>query len=183
MITDPSNGQVLAMVSYPGYDNNRLANTMDSDYYAQLNSMTSSPLYNKATQERTAPGSTYKPLVSIAGLTEEVISTGTTISCTGIFDKISPIARCWICLLYTSEIEVEQSEKHKFIMELSLEGAFLSEGSISEKKFKQLVAVNGAAAIIGIARGKIETLTANIFNNGKIVIPFVNVIDYYKSME
>ncbi len=96
VITDPSNGQVLAMVSYPGYDNNRLANTMDSDYYAQLNSMTSSPLYNKATQERTAPGSTYKPLVSIAGLTEEVISTGTTISCTGIFDKISPIARCWI---------------------------------------------------------------------------------------
>lgn len=68
-------------------------------------------------------------------------------------------------------------------MELSLEGAFLSQGSISEKKFKQLVAVNGAAAIIGIARGKIETLTANIFNNGKIVIPFVNVIDYYKSME
>lgn len=96
VITDPSTGQVLAMVSYPGYDNNRLANTMDSDYYAQLNSMTSSPLYNKATQEKTAPGSTYKPLVSIAGLTEGVISTGTTISCTGIFDKISPIARCWI---------------------------------------------------------------------------------------
>lgn len=96
VITDPNNGQVLAMVSYPGYDNNRLANTMDSDYFAQLNSMSSSPLYNKATQEKTAPGSTYKPLVSIAGLTEQVISTGTRISCTGIFDKISPIARCWI---------------------------------------------------------------------------------------
>ena len=81
------------------------------------------------------------------------------------------------------EIEVEQSEKHKFIMELSLEGAFLSQGSISEKKFKQLVAVNGAAAIIGIARGKIETLTANIYKKKKIVIPFVNIIDYYKSME
>lgn len=96
VITDPNTGQVRAMVSYPGYDNNRLANTMDSDYFAQLNSMTSSPLYNKATQEKTAPGSTYKPLVSVAGLTEGVIGTGTAISCTGIFDKISPIARCWI---------------------------------------------------------------------------------------
>ena len=96
VITDPNTGQVRAMVSYPGYDNNRLANKMDSDYFAQLNSMTSSPLYNKATQEKTAPGSTYKPLVSVAGLTEGVIGTGTAISCTGIFDKISPIARCWI---------------------------------------------------------------------------------------
>lgn len=49
--------------------------------------------------------------------------------------------------------------------------------------FEQLVAVNGAAAIIGIARGKIEAMTANIFNSGKVVIPFVNVIDYYKSLE
>ena len=42
--------------------------------------------------------------------------------------------------------------------------------------------VNGAAALIGIARGKIEAITANIFNNGKIVIPFVNVIDYYRNL-
>ena len=46
---------------------------------------------------------------------------------------------------------------------------------------KQLVMVNGAAAVVGIARGKVEAITANIFNNGKIVIPFVNIIDYYKS--
>lgn len=45
-----------------------------------------------------------------------------------------------------------------------------------------LVGVNGAAALIGIARGKVESITANIFNNGKIVIPFVNVIDYYKGI-
>lgn len=46
--------------------------------------------------------------------------------------------------------------------------------------FQPLVAVNGASALIGIARGKIESLSASIFNTGKIVIPFVNVIDYYK---
>ena len=37
VITDPDSGDVLACVSYPGYDNNRLANTMDSAYYNQLN--------------------------------------------------------------------------------------------------------------------------------------------------
>lgn len=43
--------------------------------------------------------------------------------------------------------------------------------------------MNGAAALIGIARGKFETISASIFNNGKIVIPFVNVIDYYKNLK
>ena len=80
------------------------------------------------------------------------------------------------------EIEIEQSGEQKFKMELTLEGAFLSEGGIDEKNFKQLAGVNGAAAVIGIARGKIEAITSNIFNNGKITLPFVNVVDYYKSM-
>ena len=80
------------------------------------------------------------------------------------------------------EVEVEQSEDQKFKLELSLEGAFLSCDGVAEENFKQLVGVNGAAALIGIARGKIESITANIFNNGKIVIPFVNVVDYYKSI-
>ena len=80
------------------------------------------------------------------------------------------------------EIEIEQSGEQKFKMELTLEGAFLSEGGIDEKNFKQLAGVNGAAAVIGIARGKIEAITSNIFNNGKITLPFVNVVDYYNSM-
>lgn len=79
-------------------------------------------------------------------------------------------------------VEIEQSDNQKFKMEISLEGAFLSEEGVTKKASKQLVEVNGAAAIIGIARGKIEAITSNIFNNGKIVIPFVNVIDYYKSL-
>ena len=80
------------------------------------------------------------------------------------------------------EIEIEQSGEQKFKMELTLEGAFLSEGGIDEKNFKQLAGVNGAAAVIGIARGKIESITSNIFDSGKVVIPFVNVIDYYKGL-
>ena len=78
------------------------------------------------------------------------------------------------------EVEIIQAEEQRCKIEISLEGAFLSEAEPIEDEFKQLVAVNGAAAIIGLARGKLEAITANIFNNGKISIPFVNVLDYYR---
>ena len=96
VISDPNTGEVLACVSYPGYDNNRLANTMDTKYYNQLVTGLSHPFYNNATQERTAPGSTYKMLVSVAALTEGVINGNTILSCLGVFDKVSPSPHCWI---------------------------------------------------------------------------------------
>ena len=96
VVTDTNTGQLLACVSYPGYDNNRLANTMDSAYYSKLLHDKSSPLYNNATQERTAPGSTYKPLVAVAGLTEGVIDSQSTVTCTGVYDKTYLNPKCWI---------------------------------------------------------------------------------------
>ena len=96
VVSDPNTGEVLACVSYPGYDNNRLANTMDSKYYNQLVTGLSRPFYNNATQERTAPGSTYKMLSAVAGLTEGVIDGGTYINCSGEFDKVTPSPRCWV---------------------------------------------------------------------------------------
>ena len=96
VMTDTKTGQVLACVSYPGYDNNRLANTMDSAYYNKLVTDNARPFYNNATQEKTAPGSTYKPLVSIAGLTEEVINTQTVLPCHGVYEKVTPNPKCWV---------------------------------------------------------------------------------------
>ena len=65
------------------------------------------------------------------------------------------------------EVEIEQTEDRNFKLELSLEGAFLSEKNTEEEDFKQLVIINGAAALISIARGKIESITSNIFDSGK----------------
>lgn len=96
VVTDVNTGQVLACVSYPGYDNNRLANTMDSRYYNQLVTGLSRPLYNNATQEKTAPGSTYKMLTSVAALTEKQITADTVLSCTGEFTAVTPSPKCWI---------------------------------------------------------------------------------------
>lgn len=88
-------GKVLALVSYPGYDNNRLANQMDSAYYNRLLNDKALPLYNRATQQLTAPGSTFKPITIIAGLQEGVISPDSSVFCDGVFDKVIPNLKCW----------------------------------------------------------------------------------------
>lgn len=95
VVVQKETGQVLACVSYPGYDNNRLANQMDAKYYSQLLNDQSLPLYNRATQQLTAPGSTLKPVTIVAGLQEEVILPDTSIFCDGVFDKVTPVLRCW----------------------------------------------------------------------------------------
>ena len=95
VITDSKTGKVKALVSYPGYDSNRLSNGTDSGYYRQLANSASTPLYNQALKHKTAPGSTFKPLSALAGLNEKAITTSTVINCTGLYDKITPPAKCW----------------------------------------------------------------------------------------
>ena len=98
VVTDPNNGDVLACVTYPGFDNNRLTNTMEAEYYSQLLNDNARPMYSRATQEKTAPGSTLKPLVGMAGLCEHVISTSpsNTILCSGVYTKVSNHPKCWV---------------------------------------------------------------------------------------
>lgn len=96
VVTDTKTGNVLAMVTYPSYDNNKLANHIDSKYYESLLENQTKPLYNRATQERKAPGSTFKLLTSIAALQENIISGKTKFETKGIFKKVTPYSRCWI---------------------------------------------------------------------------------------
>lgn len=95
VVVQQETGKILALVSYPGYDNNRLANQMDSAYYNRLLNDKALPLYNRATQQLTAPGSTFKPITVIAGLQERVISPDSSVLCDGVFDKVSPNLKCW----------------------------------------------------------------------------------------
>ncbi|MCX4307329.1 MAG: penicillin-binding transpeptidase domain-containing protein [Acetatifactor sp.] len=95
VISDVNTGEVLALVSYPGYDNNKMANSIDAEYYAKLNSDKSNPQYNFATQYKAAPGSTFKMISSTAGLMEGVITLKSRINCVGTFTEITPSPRCW----------------------------------------------------------------------------------------
>ena len=96
VVTDEKTGEIRAMVSYPGYNSNKLANGVDSEYFASLQHDKSSPLLNYATQQKTAPGSTFKLVSATAGLAENVITTSDQIRCTGIYNDISNKPKCWI---------------------------------------------------------------------------------------
>ncbi len=96
VITDVKTGDVLALVSYPSYDNNRMANGVDAAYYAQIRMDLTNPQYNYATQQRTAPGSTYKMVSATAGLMEGVITTGSHTTCMGVYEAVYGEPKCWI---------------------------------------------------------------------------------------
>lgn len=96
VVTDTRTGEVLALVSYPGYDSNRLANTVDAEYFNSLQTDKSLPQYNYATQQGTAPGSTFKMVVATAGLAEGYITLGEKIKDLGQYENVSNRPKCWI---------------------------------------------------------------------------------------
>lgn len=93
-----TDGEVLALVSYPGYNANRLTNTIDADYYAELMNDLSSPMYNHATQQMTAPGSTFKMVTAISGLENGVINLGEPLTCRGTYEieSLDLEKKCWV---------------------------------------------------------------------------------------
>lgn len=92
VLTDINTGKVKALVSYPGYDANQINNV---SYFSSLINNQSSPLYNRATQQTLAPGSTFKPISAIAGLEEGVIDADTYITDYVEYTKVVPYANCW----------------------------------------------------------------------------------------
>lgn len=96
VVTDVNTGEIKALVTYPSYDNNKFSGSVDAEYYSRLNNDLSLPLFNNATQAQKAPGSTFKPIIAVAALEEGVISLTDTITCTGLYQEITPHMRCWI---------------------------------------------------------------------------------------
>lgn len=97
VVTDVNTGEVVAMVSYPSYDNNMLANRVDSKYWQKLQEDLTHPLIHRATKSSTAPGSTYKMVSSVAGLEEGVIGLHERITDQVTFTKVGDEhnPKCW----------------------------------------------------------------------------------------
>lgn len=115
VVTNVNTGEVLALVSYPSYDNNRLANTIDADYYAQIYNDLSNPMWDYATQQLSAPGSTYKMITSVAALEEGVVGRGETVTCLGTWDN--PVyathpPKCWISPGRHGALNIEEAIEH-----------------------------------------------------------------------
>ncbi len=96
VVTDIKTGAVRALVSYPSYDNNKLTNSIDANYYSKLLADKTNPLYNRSCMMLTPPGSTFKIVSSVAGVSEGVLGLDESITDLGVFDKVYTKPECWI---------------------------------------------------------------------------------------
>jgi penicillin-binding protein 2 len=88
-------GNILALVSVPGFDPDSFSKGIASDYWAQLNADKKSPLLNKVTAGQYPPGSTFKMLVGLAGMESGVTNANTSVYCPGHYYLGDHKFNCW----------------------------------------------------------------------------------------
>ncbi len=92
---DPRSGEVLAMVSTPAYDPNKFAGGIRTSDWKELVGNAAKPLLNRAIQAQFAPGSTFKPIMALAGLETGVINDDFQIHCPGGASFYGRYFKCW----------------------------------------------------------------------------------------
>ncbi|RMG18126.1 MAG: penicillin-binding protein 2 [Deltaproteobacteria bacterium] len=92
---DPQTGYVLAMVSRPAFDPNRLSGGITKEEMQALAEDPYEPMLHRAIQEHYHPGSTFKVVTAIAGLEEGVIRPSDTVTCNGGYTLGRRRWRCW----------------------------------------------------------------------------------------
>lgn len=104
---DPRTGEVLALVSYPTFENNRMARLIPADYYEQLQQDPNRPLFNHAISAEHPPGSVFKMAPAIGILNEDVVSLNQIVTDPGkitITEKFSTndpgFERDYVCWTY-----------------------------------------------------------------------------------
>lgn len=158
VVTDPNTGDVLALVTYPSYDNNMLSGTVDPQYWAKLIEDKSNPLYNRATQGLTAPGSTYKMISTMTALEEGALSNAdVTLKTKGIFEEITPSPKCWVYPSNHGTINVMEALAYScddFFYQVAYNLGKNAKGKydsdISLKKFKKYTTMVGLNSLSGV---------------------------------
>ncbi len=92
---DPRDGSVLAMVSRPAFDPNKFAGHISAADWKAITSNPDNPLLNRAIQAQFAPGSTFKPLVAMAGLETGTIDDNFNVRCNGGANFYGRFFKCW----------------------------------------------------------------------------------------
>lgn len=94
---NPKTGEILAMVSYPGYENNRLSRIIPAYYYEQLSQDPRKPLLNNAISAEYPPGSTFKLSTATGAFNEGVVDLDTIIQAPGqllLCERFNPNDPC-----------------------------------------------------------------------------------------
>lgn len=92
---DPWTGEVLALSSSPAYDPNVFASPVSRAKWSELTGDESRPLHDRAIASFYAPGSTFKVVMSIAGLETGAVTLSTTRYCSGSINMYGRPFLCW----------------------------------------------------------------------------------------
>ena len=92
---DPNNGDILALVSSPAFDQNQFIRGFSSSEWQSILDNPRHPLENKAIQGQYPLGSTFKPVVVAAALEEGVIEPESELTCLGEYRLGNRTYRCW----------------------------------------------------------------------------------------
>jgi penicillin-binding protein 2 len=92
---DPRNGEILVWVSSPSYNPNGFSRRLAQDEWRAIVEAPNDPLQNRVVQSRYSPGSTFKIVVALAGLSEKEIDTEETVYCNGATRIYNRRFRCW----------------------------------------------------------------------------------------
>ncbi len=95
IIVDPSNGDVLAMASTPGFNPNEFVPSITARKWAEITEDEHKPLLNRAVAGAYAPGSTFKPVVAMAALESGKATDQTSFTCPGSFHLGRARFLCW----------------------------------------------------------------------------------------
>ncbi len=95
VVLDIKTGDVLAMVSVPGYDSNKFVRKIEPEYWNYLNKDPDLPFINKAVAAEYPPGSTFKTIVALAALQNGIINADTTVFCPGFYTFGDRNFHCW----------------------------------------------------------------------------------------
>ncbi len=96
VVLDARNGEVLALVSRPSYDPQKLVGNVSKSYWAMLNSHEERPLLHRAIQAAYPPGSTFKIVTAIAALAEGVVGVDEKLNCPGYYPAAGRNFGCWL---------------------------------------------------------------------------------------
>jgi len=92
---DPNNGAILALANSPVFSQEKFIRGLSRDEWQTLSRDPNHPLLNRCIGAAYPPGSTYKPVVALAGLKEGVISLETSFGCPGYLQFGDRKYRCW----------------------------------------------------------------------------------------
>ncbi len=95
VVMDVETGEILALVSVPGYDPNVFAEGILGERWRALLADAKAPLLNKAVAGQYAPGSTYKMVVALAALESGLVDTTSRVSCSGAYQFGDGTFHCW----------------------------------------------------------------------------------------